>query len=110
VGHLLARIALAGGGVRGHRALDGGEVVGTEGQLERAERLRQLVARARPDQRHDVVPLREHPRDGDLGGRRAVIVGDRSQRVDEREVALHVAGLEARRAAAEVARRERAIA
>ena len=100
--HLAGVVAVAGGGAGRHCALDPREVVGGQLEVERAERLGEPVAAARADQRHDVLAAREHPGDRDLGDRRALLCGDRAQRLDEREVAIEVLAGEAGGVAAEV--------
>ena len=67
-----------------------------QSHIERAERLGQAVAAPRADQRHDVAALRRHPGDRDLRHRRADIVGDRAQPLDQRKIGIEVAALEAR--------------
>ena len=49
-------------------------------------------------QRDDVVAAREQPREGELRGAHAVLARERGELVDEREVALEVAAVEARHA------------
>src|SRR6266581_2107437 len=53
--HLLLRVALAGDGIRRDRALDRGDLVVAELQLERPQRLVQALGRARTDEGHDVL-------------------------------------------------------
>src|SRR4051794_7072653 len=103
IAHRHGRIALAGGGILGHHALDGGEIVGAKDQIERAERFRQAVAAAGADQRHDVPPLRHHPGDRHLGDACLALLGHIAQRLDQREVAVDILALETRADGAEIA-------
>src|SRR5207247_1738384 len=57
-----------------------------------------------PRDREDVLAAREQPRERDLRRFRTAPGGDRFQRLDELEVALEIAGLEARLLAADVVR------
>src|SRR3954447_24872641 len=98
VGHLALVVAGAGGRAGRHRALDALEVGGGELDVERAERLAQALARARADERDDVVAPRADPRDRDLRDRHAGALGDLAQRLDELEVAVQVLAGEARSA------------
>jgi hypothetical protein len=58
-----------------------------------AQRLRQLVAPAGADQRHDILPARECPREGDLRHGDALGVRHGTQPVDERQVLAEVLAL-----------------
>jgi hypothetical protein len=62
----------------------------------------QALARARSDERHDVVAAVQHPGDRGLRDRRPLRLGDLAQGVDEAKVALAVLAGEARRVRAEV--------
>ena len=102
--HLLGVVALAGGRAGRHRAprsRRGRPAVSSSSSAPSASASRSR--RARADQRHDVVAAGEHPGDRDLRDGRALRLGDRAQRLDEREVALEVLAGEAGRVAAEVA-------
>src|ERR1700730_17189575 len=67
---------------------------------ERAQRLGQAVAPPCPDQWHDILALilalGRDPSDRDLGHRRADIVGNYPQPVDQAEIGVEVVALEAR--------------
>jgi len=54
VEHLRRRVTLPGNGVRGHRGLDAGQVLGGETDTQRAEAFRKPFACAGADQRDDV--------------------------------------------------------
>ena len=72
-----------------------------------AQRFGELGTRPRADDRHDRRSLREHPRDGELRGRDALLGGQLLQRVDQPLIALAVLAGEARQVRAEVAARRR---
>src|SRR5690348_7440206 len=103
-GHLCGGVAIACRRTGRHGAFDRGEVVGGERYLQRAQRFVQAFARARPNQRHDVVAARQHPGDRQLRHAAAARVGELAQQVDQGQVALEVVALEARAVLAEVAR------
>jgi hypothetical protein len=105
-GHLACVVAVAGGGVGGHRALDRGEVVGVQVEVQRPQRLGQPVAPARPDQRHDVRAAGQRPADRDLRDGGAFGVGDGAQPLDQREVAIEILPAEAGGGTTEVALRQ----
>src|SRR5689334_3172361 len=54
--HLMRIVASAGNRARRKRGFDGGEIVGAEGHIERADGLLQPIAVTRSDQRDDVLP------------------------------------------------------
>jgi hypothetical protein len=97
------RIARAGGGVLRDRTLDRREVPRTKRHISGAERLGELIAAARADQRHDVGALPGHPGDRRLRNADALGVGDAPQGFDQREVGIDIAALEARARRAEIA-------
>jgi hypothetical protein len=94
--HLFGGVTVACRGVLGDRALDGGEIRCVEPHVERANRVAQLLARARSDQRHIVVAALQHPRDRALRDAHPFGIRDATERLDQREVPLEVAALEAR--------------
>ncbi len=88
VEHLRRRVTLPGNGIRGHRGLDAGQVLGGETDTQRAEAFRKPFACAGADQRDDVGAPREHPGDGELcRGDRSLGRGSR-ERVGKGEI-LH---------------------
>ena len=96
-------IAVASCGAGRHRALDPGEVLWRQVEVERSERLGQPLTATRPDQRNDGRAAGQHPGDRDLCDRRALRIRDRAQRLDERKVAVEVVAAEPREVRTEVA-------
>jgi hypothetical protein len=79
-------VVAVAGGAQWNGMLDRGKVVLGEIDVEHAERLGDSVTSAGSDERHDVLPPGQHPSDRDLCDRRALRAGDRSERIDERQV------------------------
>ena len=94
--HLLGGVARAGGGARRKCVGERRQMRRRQFDVERAERLRQPVASARADQRHDVVALRGDPGDRDLRRRCTDFAGDGAQAFDQRQICVEIAALEAR--------------
>ena len=74
---------------------------GGERQLEGAERLAELIAPARADERHHVVAAFAHPGEGELRGRGVLLARDRAERLHQRHVAGKVLVGKARHAGAD---------
>jgi hypothetical protein len=92
----------AGGGLGGHRRLDGRQVRGPSVSVTAPRRLREPVTAARADERNDVLAAAQDPRDGHLGDRRTGRPGDGTQRLDEGKIVLQVLTREARQVGAKV--------
>jgi len=81
--HLRGIVAIARRNPRGHDAIDAGEVVRRELEVERSKGLGQTVAAARADQRHDIPAARQDP--GDAAYRSpSVCIADSLRRCDKR--------------------------
>ena len=76
---------------------------GVSDDLQRAQRFRELRARARADERHDRRALRKDPRDGELRGGDPLRGCQFLQRLDQALIALAVVSGEARQIRAEIA-------
>lgn len=88
------RVTLARNPSHGDRPLDRGQIVGCQGQLGPGKRLGEALRGAGADDRADVTPLLalgEHPGGRQLPHRDPAGVGDRAQRLDQREVGLDIA-------------------
>ncbi len=100
--HLMFGIALSSCRTFGRCGLDGGDIAGRKSKVECTERFRQTIPAAGTDQRHDVVPLCQHPSDRDLRDAGTARFRYLAQRVDQPEVAIEIVALETRAMAAEV--------
>jgi hypothetical protein len=105
--HLLGLVALAGAGADWDGLFDLGQVAWAEVDLGCAEGFRESFARACADERDDVVAAGERPGECDLRDRGGLRLGERSERVDECEVALEVLAGEPSCGGAEVVRGQR---
>src|SRR3954449_6603621 len=94
-------VVAAARGLR-HRLVDPAQVLFGELDVARAGVLLEALGAARARDRDDVVALREHPGQRQLGGRAALLARDVLDDAHELEVALEVRALEARVVAAEV--------
>src|SRR5579863_9704385 len=103
--HLRCHVAGASRGIPGHGTLDGGEVVGIKLHGKRCEGFNQSIAAACTQHRHDVRPLREHPRNRNLRHADTTRAGDPAQLLNQTQIFFDVAGLESWAVVAEVARR-----
>jgi hypothetical protein len=98
-------LAGAGGSRRRDDLLDTSAVLSSQLDLKRAKRLGELRSRTRTDERHDMRPSRQHPGDGQLRGRDALLAGHGLERVDDLLVACAVLTREARQTGTEIVRR-----
>ena len=69
------------------RGFDRGEILSGQVYVQRSEIFLQVFAPLRAWNRNDIRTLREHPRQGQLRRRAVFCRGDRSDGVDEREIA-----------------------
>src|SRR5580698_9514829 len=99
------QIACASDGIGRSRLLDAREIVGVKFQIERTERVLELIAAARADQGHDVVAARLDPGEGKLCDRRLLLAGNLAERLDQRNVLGKILAGETWLARADFARR-----
>src|SRR5262245_21705328 len=98
MGHLGHVVARAGREFWRYRGIDAREIVGGEFEIERIERLFELIAPARAQHRQDVVTARAHPGKRELRGACTLLAADLAQRFDEPQVLLNIPLLETRHA------------
>src|SRR5215470_9677576 len=94
--HLCRVVARAGDLILRDCSLDALEVVGIETQIDRSQRLLQLIASARADNWDNVIAARAHPCDRKLRGRCAFGLSKLSQGLHQGEILIQVSRLKAR--------------
>src|SRR5512132_4255788 len=100
--HRPRRVPGPGGGALGEYRLDGFQVFPREPYLQRAEVLLEILPPLGSRDGHDVVPLRHHPRQGQLPGRAPLLPRERSDLLHQLQILLERLTLEAGVVAAEV--------
>src|SRR5439155_18329483 len=96
-------VAVAGRGSGREDLVQAGLVLGTELHLGRGRILLEVAAALGAGYRHDVVALGLYPRQGQLTGGDALVVGHGPDGLDQLKVAVEVLALEARLRTPEVA-------
>jgi hypothetical protein len=95
-------VALACPGIGRHGQCDLCQIRGAQFDVGCPKRLGDPLARAGAGQRHNILALREDPRDGKLGDARSFCSGELAQSFDELEIFFEIFALETGARTAEI--------